>query len=230
MEPSKNIYRPRNHCIVLDLDHTLLCTFEDQSPDTLQKLGIFTNPKLLDVRKRSYHFQLEDLGSPGSGVNYIRWGIMRPYTKEFLLFCSTYFKEVIVWSAGMRQYVEAVVDEIFKDLTQPRIFTRDHIEIINQETIKDLTKVYNGVATERNTFILDDIVSNFARNPGNGILIPEYNPAATISSIKSPNIDLKLLETWLLRPEVVYCEDVRTLNKDIFKYSLEELSDPHTII
>jgi hypothetical protein len=48
----------QNFNLVLDLDCTLINTFDDYT--SLLDLEIFKNPKCLDIRERVYMFQLDD--------------------------------------------------------------------------------------------------------------------------------------------------------------------------
>lgn len=215
-------------CIVLDLDQTLIAT--QDSVESLKQLNILSDPQLLPLRNRTYYIIIEDLEKPGIGTKYDFWGVARPHTQEFLLFCFSYFKVVAVWSAGQRPYVEAIVDILFKDLPKPHIiFTHDDVIIGPGGRIeKPLNKmiesnpVLRRVMSLQNTFALDDNSSTFRNNDGNGILIPAYDPALSTSALGRDDPTLLQLKYWLLQPEVVNARDVTTLDKStIFSTSLE---------
>jgi NLI interacting factor-like phosphatase len=216
-----------NKCVVLDLDKTLVSTQEDM--ESLKKLGILSNPKLMSLRRRTYYDIIDDLNVPGEGTRYPYWGITRPHVQEFLIFCFSYFQIVAVWTAGQRYYGEKIVDHIFKDIKPPHvIFTHDDIEHDpDGNIIKPLTKMYTSnpllakKMTPQNTFVIDDTNLTFSYNQDNAILIPPYDPPPNVNAFNRDDHTLPILQYWLLRPEVVHCTDVRTLDKTkIFNQSL----------
>lgn len=214
-----------NHCIMLDLDATLIST-QDQDGDLslLRRLNILNDPILLALRKRTYLRSVDDvLVEKGSGDRYDFWGVTRPHLKEFLVFCFSYFKIVAVWSAGQRAYVESIVDEIFKDIRPPHIvFTFDDLKISNDgdllekpiEKMISHDKVMQRYMSLTNTFAIDDRYSTFAGvNKDNGVLIPGYEPAPSINGLSTDDVALLQLKYWLLQPEVMESDDIRNLNK-----------------
>lgn len=218
-------------CIVLDLDQTLICTQDDM--ESLKNFGILRDPKLLNLRQRVYNISVEDLEKPGIGTLYEFWGVTRPHAQEFLIFCFSYFKIVAVWSAGKRQYVEEIVNYLFKDMPYPNVvFTHDDIVYNDRgEVEKPLINMIGSDPTLKkymslqNTLILDDNYTNFIPNPGNGILIPAYSPANNISAFQKDDYALLQFKNWLLQDEVANSEDVTLLDKsEIFSKSLRESS------
>lgn len=214
--------------IVLDLDQTLIATQDSMA--SLSELQILSDPKLLSLRNRTYYISIENLEHPGAGTKYNFWGVVRPHAREFLMFCFSYFKVVAVWSAGKRPYVEAIVDYLFRGLPQPHvIFTHDDVVVRNGGHIgKPLTKMIESNPVLRkymsllNTLALDDNSTTYQSNIGNGVLIPAYDPALTISALESDDHALLQFKYWLLQPEVVQARDVTTLDKSkIFTTSLE---------
>ncbi len=217
-------------CIVLDLDETLVHTHAEKETDTMelfQNLNFYNKPEYMDIRKRCYKITMDDvLSKRGEGVKSEMWGIFRPHVKEFLHFCFNYFKIVIIWSAGRRNYVEQIVDKLFLELKRPHIiYTFDDLEKLPDGTfIKPLNKLIvkypnlNKYMGLHNSFIVDDRTSVFQEpNPNNGIVIPAYNPHFTVDNLRKSDIRLKQLMDWLQKPEVMKCSDIRTLNKnDIF--------------
>jgi hypothetical protein len=210
-------------CIYLDLDQTLISTADEKyGLDYLYKLKILSNPSLMHIRKRVYHVVVEDLEKPGYGSKYEMWGITRPNLHRFLTFCFSYFRLVMVYSAGKRQYVESIVDHIFKDLPYPHlVLSYDDIEKDKKgNVIKPLTVVMNANSLTKqyvkptNTLGLDDLKSTYSENKGNGILIPAYEPELNEQSLSENDDCLIRLENWLMLPEVINCKDIRTLNKD----------------
>lgn len=218
-----------DHCIVLDLDQTLIAT--QDSVDTLSKLKILSDPKLLSLRNRSYYITIDDVEKPGIGSKYDFWGVTRPHVEEFLIFCFSYFKIVAVWSAGKRPYVEAIVDHLFRDLPQPHIvFSHDDIILNNKNEVeKPLTKMINlNDITKRymsleNTFAIDDNNTTFVHNPKNAVYIPPYEPSVSVNALSRDDPTLLQLKYWFLQPEVMDSLDIRQLDKKkIFKTSIDD--------
>ena len=206
-------------CIVLDLDQTLIATQDKIS--SIHKLGLLSDPKVSWIRDRTYCVKVDDIDSPGEGITCDFWGLLRPYTQEFLLFCFSYFELVCVWSAGKRDYVEAMVDVIFKDLPQPHVvFTYDDVVFdANGKLRKPLTKMmshteeFSRKMKPENCFILDDNKETFRYNVGNAIHIPPYNPKLNKSELSREETALLQVKSWLMRPDVAESEDVRKLDK-----------------
>jgi hypothetical protein len=212
-------------CIVIDLDQTLIATQEN-----LDISGILKDPKLLSLRQRIYDFSVENLDKKGDGKEVKCWGVTRPHVQEFLIFCFSYFKIVAIWSAGKREYVEEIVKYLFKDLPYPNVvFTSDNTiwndehqvekPLINMMQSEPVLQKYMNL---QNTFMLDDNYTNFNPNPGNGILIPAYEPSS-VSAMQKDDYALLQFKNWLLREEVSDSCDITELDKSkIFSTSLRD--------
>lgn len=210
----------KDKIIVLDLDQTLIAT-QDEFKDLL-KFGIIHNPEHLTLRQRIYYFELFNNKRKSAGISYDYWGVTRPHTSEFLTFCSQYFKRVIIWSAGKRDYVHHIVNYLFRNLPKPdAILTYDDVDIkgtsqkpIIEKPITKLMKLYPDLGiTHENTLFLDDNPTTFFHNKNNAIHISEYNPPLTIKDFyKHDDVLVKLID-WLLKPEVIDSKDVKTLDK-----------------
>lgn len=206
-------------CIILDLDETLVHTFDDFNT-------YFNLPNDIGLKNRTYALELDDVfDKNGSGVITNIWGVVRPYTKEFLIMCFDYFKIVAVWSAGQKKYVNGIVNFLFKDLKRPHvIFSYEHCEPVEESFNKPLQKMIDIVPgldkymSLNNTYILDDRKANFDTvNNDNGILIPAYKPYFNIYSLNKVDIHLNQFMIWLERNDVINCSDIRKLDKsDIF--------------
>jgi hypothetical protein len=223
-----------DRCIVLDLDETLV--HSNEKLDDLQMLKIMTDPNLLDIRNRTYQITMDDVVyKKGTGAKTIMWGIVKPHVKEFLISCFSYFKVVIVWSAGKRRYVEAIVDHLFKDIRRPHIvYTYDDCEKTPEGLlVKPLHKMIekesglNKYMGLHNSFIIDDrdtVYKGFSftnkehkeitDNPYNGIQIPAYKPEFNYDDLRKDDVSLKQLMSWLLDPDVINVKDVRELDKN----------------
>lgn len=214
------------HVIVLDLDETLVHSIDDM--EYLHELELLNNPRYLNLRPRLFTLRLDNIMSkPGSGVVHEMWGTTRPYLKEFLKFCFTYFSQVIVWSAGKPGYVHEVVRKIFKDLRMPdRILTSEDCVYPygkkDEPSYKPLRKIIGAPISVnqplddrglQHIFILDDRKTTFSVcNPRNGILIPQYDAEDPESIMEDDTTFLQLMD-WFRQPEVMTSNDVRRLNK-----------------
>jgi hypothetical protein len=209
------------HGIVLDLDESLVHTFPDM--ETASKLGVFSDPQL---RSRVYHLELTDVSiSKGIGQKIHLWGIIRPHVDQFLRFCFSYFKIVGVWSAGKKEYVEAIVELLFRDIAKPH-FIYTYNDCYAEESgnlIKPLDKLFHETTIGRhinrdNILCLDDRDDVCCRNPDNAVIIPRYKPKASIESLLESDLALKDLMNWLLSPKVRFSNSPVILQKDqIFK-------------
>ena len=213
-------------CIILDIDHTMAAT-QSGDKQAMDK-AIPTTPEAHDLRRRVYAFNREHAGSAnGDGESDFMWGVMRPGLKEFLIFCFSYFKAVIVWSAGTKEYVELVCESLFSDVDNPMaIFSRDSCVYdeeaeVYRKPIATLIKQNPRIAQYvnlKNTYIVDDTKYTFQPNPDNAIHIPRYLPesesnVSSFNAMRANDIALDQIRTWLSRPEVIQSEDIRTLNK-----------------
>ncbi len=203
--------------IVLDVDETLVHTFDEDKQHRFSELNLMEDPTLIDIRSRLYILSLVDLYRNGESDIALYWGIMRPGLKDFLRFAERYFQHVCIWSAGHKQYVERVCGNIFRGLNRPAtIFTSDDCDKIGSHNIKPLMKMYNTAGLQmspENTIVLDDRSSTFSQNPLNGIQIPAYMPSDTIDGLRSEESSLQRLTDWLLRPDVVNATDIRNVDK-----------------
>lgn len=195
----------KKHAIVLDLDSTLV-----HSGLTLKSYpGKSSDPRL---SKRLYRFDLIE------GVDVMPvWGVLRPYTLDFIDFCRRHFDEVIVWSAGQHQYVHKIVDFLFKDAGyKPRIIlTREHCRFHGSNINKPLSDLFDaGISHPEHTLALDDRYDTFSLNVGNGIKIPNYDPDLTIDGITKEDDALVKLMSWLILVKMREQSDIRQLPKD----------------
>lgn len=212
--------------IVLDVDETLVHTFDEDKQHRFSELALMEDPSLIDIRSRLYILPLIDLYRNGESDMSMYWGIMRPGLKDFLRFAERYFANVCIWSAGHKQYVERVCGNIFRGLNKPAvIFTSDDCDKIGSHNVKPLVKMYRDAPGNKAsniaelkmspemTFVLDDRSSTFSHNPLNGIQIPAYMPYDTIDGLRADESSLQRLTNWLMRPDVINSTDVRNLDK-----------------
>lgn len=214
--------------IILDLDNCLLVSFfecdsEINSEEAIQK--ILLDHKSQHLRNRIYKSKVD-----GEKL----CGVKREGLDAFLSFCFKYFRYVIVWSAGDSEYVNQMVETVFRGHHRPDyVLSRDHLVNVTEEDyhkpIEVVEKLYPGIASLNKTVFLDDKEDNFRNNPGNGFTIPqcriyEKNKSITVKS----DTALKCFMNWLKREDVVKCTDITKLNKkSVFTYTKDHSNEDH---
>lgn len=136
-----------NKIIVLDIDGTLISSETILiTKDLKLEIDKVINNKssnINDTKKdevkinkqgiKEYHLVIRNIIQSKLTDIYIKY-TTRPHLNEFLTFCSTYFKKVIIWSAGTRTYVDSVVEQIFRGIKPPdHIFNFDHCEVVRDD-------------------------------------------------------------------------------------------------
>lgn len=210
-----------NHCIVLDLDETLIHTFD--SIDDIINLGIYKDPDFIPIRNRIYVFNIDDAESKrGKGQHFKMGGILRDHYGEFLDFCFSYFKVVAIWTAGTKRYAEKIVRELTKDRCEPHVvYHREQwqspsetCDVSNTKDLEKIMKEFPEQMSLTNTFLIDDKDYNFECNPDNGILIPGYDPECSKSVLLEHYDDnLMRLKKWFMKKDVIQSSDIRELDK-----------------
>lgn len=211
----------RGQCIVLDLDSTLIRTLDGEELEVVSKEGIFTDGKYINLRSMFYSFDLREINKGGRIINQRISGVKRPHLKSFLEYCKIRFDIVAIWTAGTYKYGHGIVESIFDDVMEPHvIFTReqctgplDNLEKPIQKMV-DSTPGLSEYMNLKNTFIIDDRKCSILPNYENGILIPEFKPTGTLSSLIEHDTSLIDLMKWFDKPEVLTCEDIRTISKN----------------
>lgn len=217
--------------LVIDLDETLVHSIaikgsEAEGLKVAERLGIYVKPEYADIKSRSYRIKLNDPTTPkGTGVIYGCWGVTRPHAFDFLRFAFRYFRAVIIWSAGVTEYVDEICRLLVRDLRPFDIlYTREDCVMDNDVCTKPLAKLlkkHPELGDLSNVFIVDDKIEGCKDNPDNAIIIPPYKPKATVSAIRSDDDMLVRLQAWLETDEVINANDVRTLDKsNIFDISI----------
>lgn len=205
--------------LILDIDETLVSTQDYFIHDE-----IYTNPELF----RKYHPRGKK--QICYSINFVNenypvklWGVIRPGTEEFLHFAQNYFENIIVWSAGVKPYVELICKELFSSpgLYMPKvIWSRDNCILekgFYHKPIANLIESYQDSHLDidiRKTLILDDRKYTFYRNPTNGIQIPMFKPENNLTHLcdRSDN-NLSKFMNWLKKPEILNTEDFRLVDK-----------------
>ena len=231
---------------MLDLDNTLVKSFGkldkklEKSPSSdvyVDGYQLFNDPQYYDIRRRSFTIDITDCVSThgeGNMYEHLRyWVIRRPGCERLLRFCSNVYREVIVWSAGLPSYVNAITRELFKDIhgTSPRgtpsmVLTRDDVTITQEANshgpgaVSTIRKPITTILKQRpdlseaDILIIDDRLDTMVFNESNGIVVPQYNPRTLSECDSTADIALYRLMLYLSRPEVIEAYDVRLLRKD----------------
>lgn len=208
------------HGIVLDIDETLVHTFTDINKAF--EFGVFEDPVL---RSRAFYIELTDVSAEkGIGEKSRLWGVVRPHAEEFLQFCFSFFKVVGVWSAGKKEYVESVVELLFRDICPPNfVYTFDDCHKEGPVYSKPLEKLFRETnlgdyVSPGHVFFLDDRADVCKYNPLNAVILPPYIPQSLCEIMRDDDTLLRLI-SWFMQPGVWYCDDVRKLRKDVFRLS-----------
>lgn len=221
-----SVYRNKKsltkHVCVFDLDETLVHTYltenNQSSIQIAEDLGIYSNSKYMDIRNRAIRLRFDDPRTPrGSGSEYDCWGITRPHLFRHLKFAFTYFRKVVIWSAGLKEYVNKIAHFINRDNRKfDLIYHRWYCDVVDGVHVKPLSKMIDQhpeVGPIEHMFIIDDREDIAIYNMDNLILIPAYSPAATIKDLRKDDNALLRLEEWFMQPNVMKSKDVRTLDK-----------------
>ena len=154
--------------IVLDLDETLIHSFED-------KFSVFEDLRLRGIEHLETRVYMIDFILGGERLK--RWGVVRPDVDHFIDYCFERFDKVIVWSAASYPYVHHICDVVFQNRKPHAILTQDDCQNVGGYiTNKPLDVLYNRFdeINETNTYIVDDNDSVTKLNDRNAIQVPGY--------------------------------------------------------
>lgn len=211
--------------IVLDLDETLIHTFAESDVANFNK-GYELLRLYPDLRGRLYKLSVQ-----GTTM----WSVKRPYVDVFLRYVLDNFGKVIVWSAGIDEYVQEVVDWLFGTIiiSPDATYGRSFCEIESKKYTKPISKLIIQPELKEyvrmdNTFFVDDNKFSTSPNPSNAITIPRYQPNINNVNELLAYSDKSLLELidWLESDAVPKYEsgigiDVRVLQKTIFRNEIQ---------
>lgn len=211
--------------VVLDLDETLVHTYGSITEDSA---SMISNVASLDIRNRIYIIDL------GFGPKMI--GIQRNYVRSFLSFCGRFFKYVIIYSAGSKNYVEAVVKKIFKGIRPPdMILSRNDCITLSDKSIVKSLDIVIGKARDKGILIsksdivfIDDNPDYIRLDRNNAINIPAYEPSPTIESIRKRDQRLLQILIALAYPDSVDISELvkgEMFNKLIEQEEIELISE-----
>ncbi len=206
-----------DHYIILDLDETLVHSFEcsDSDPETKYNAK-YIQSQPPEIRERIYSIPESEMGGDPNDHRITVWGIFRPGAEKFLLFCCCYFKKVIIWSAGAKEYVHAIVKRLTKNIKVPITILSKGDCYKSKSEDGFYSKPINSIAREfginiEHTFICDDRDTAFFYNKDNGIEVPPYNPSPR--GLSEQDRCLENLQNWFWRGDVSNSPDIRHLEK-----------------
>lgn len=209
-----NVNALSKHYIILDLDETLVHSFESTDGDAYDANYIKTLRP--EIRERVYAIPERDMGGDPEDGRIMVWGVFRPDLRQFISFCCSYFRKVIIWSAGSKEYVHAIVKLFTKDINMKiTILTKDDCyksktdDGFYSKPIKSIEREL-GINLE-NTFVCDDRDTAFHYNMDNGIEIPAYKPDP--KNLDEEDRCLSNLQKWFMRRDVVNAPNVCYLDK-----------------
>ena len=139
-----NLSNINKKTLVLDLDETLVHSSMDPIPNSDLTLKINVN-----------------------GQNYNIHVLIRPYFEKFLLEMS-YLYEIIIFTASLAEYAEALINIIDKQKIIKHILNRQHCRFCEGAYIKDLGVINRDI---KDLIIIDNNAISYAMNKENGIPI-----------------------------------------------------------
>ena len=160
--------------IVLDIDETLLYTsvITGAKNKNIGNRNFFESIYNFKLTRKSYSHLFNYLCFKSNLNTLYSWVTFRPYLSDYLQFIGKYFDHVAVWSAGIREYVEPLVNLMFKN--QPYypelLWCRSECKLLQGGKLtKPLAKISNFKGWDYNNMILiDDQIYNFDMNKVNG--------------------------------------------------------------
>lgn len=191
----------KKYNIVFDIDGTLV------------KTGILLNELTMNAFLEDRLFYVWLYESPeGLEERTLKkvYALKRPYINELFELTRNHFN-IYFWSAGKKNYVEQVLNNIIN--FEPKgVFTREDMFKANivppLKPISYLQKVTNNAINPSNTIHVDDLEITFSLNKENGLLIPEFYG-------KDEDICLYILKTFF--DKIKYLNiDARKIDKKIF--------------
>jgi hypothetical protein len=233
--------RLTNKVIILDLDHTLICTLNDSTQEIYNKAT--RSQRGIAASFSPFDIPLIDITMPGragtGNVNIMKT-IFRPHYREFLEWCNTYFSYVIIYTAAIDEYARDVVKSLYYGMKGPDyIFSREDCSKDDEDKYyKPLEKLFQdnpfllSICNLQNTLIVDDTSSTYRDNISNAIPIPGYlKKNFSVGSLMQDDETLLLIKQWFLQKEIIRSTDLRVHNKKaIFSMSLSDLKKTEAIL
>lgn len=117
---------------------------------------------VLDLDETLIHFV--DMG-PDS------YFLIRPFAQQFLAEMWHYY-EIVVFTAGMKDYADWVLDQLDTEGYIKHRLYRHHVRQNGVYLVKDLDKIGRNL---KKTLIVDNVAENFSKQPDNGIFIKTWH-------------------------------------------------------
>lgn len=208
MNQGTDVAEDKKLIAVLDLDNCLLHAREDVRRDRSRR--VMRSDK---IEERATTMVVSLSKQPGR-TDDLYYVIKRPYLDLFISYISTHCKYVIVWSAGLKEYVHKIVDLLFRGHKKPNlILARDHLKY-EDRAMRDYHKPLDVIKAKFPSYydpkmmlFLDDKMDNFRSNASNGVTIPAFE-----SGHKGDRCLYDMVQ-WLMSSEVKTATDVRDLDK-----------------
>ncbi len=202
-----------NGTIVWDMDSTVVHSSSNMKD--FEQLRLYSDPSNYDIRNRCVKFDFIFRGEKCT-----HWTIFRPDAVEAMRFSFENYRNVVVWSAGVDEYVEQLVKYLFRDLPEPDLwFGRSFCDpkqqvdgILYKKPLTKLWERYPEIRPE-STIIIEDRAAVIATNPNHGVLIPAYEPSPNPQAIREHDDNLRKLMNWAKSPECLRCKDISLVPK-----------------
>lgn len=208
LPPIVHRQRKNGKHLVLDLDETLVHTFEDMT-----SAGEFSELIEGDEEKMANFYSID---FPAGETLF---GYIRPYADYFLDVAFNEFESVGVWSAGSKFYVETIVKLVFKGRPLRFVMSREDCNELRIKTeeipcrYKPLANIYKAQPdhTAANTLIVDDRHDVCSLNCINNVVIPEFHITAANAPALFGDQSLLTLAKWFQTDQFRNTPDVRVL-------------------
>ncbi|CAK92430.1 unnamed protein product (macronuclear) [Paramecium tetraurelia] len=168
----------------------------------------YTNPKtytlVLDMDETLIHF-----------TDQTGHFLIRPFTHQFLQEMSQFY-ELVVFTAGLPDYANWVLDQVDKNKNISYRLFRQHALQYSNQFIKDLSRLGRDLSK---CIIVDNVPDNFQNQPENGIFIKTWY---------SDQNDTALAELGPILKSIVMkkAEDVRLALKEVRKMLTQSIQLP----
>ncbi|KAL4473194.1 hypothetical protein ABPG72_015575 [Tetrahymena utriculariae] len=152
--------------------------------------------------------------------NNVKQFVVRPYVQTFLHQISEFY-EIVVFTAGMPDYANWVIDNFdTKGFIKHRLY-RQHTLQIQNTFIKDLSRIGRDLSK---VIIIDNLAENFQFQPDNGIFIRAWTDDPTDTALAEL---LPLLKEIAVKKSLDVRVALKILKEQIQKNIEEEIEFPH---
>ncbi|KAL4191849.1 hypothetical protein AMTRI_Chr06g191110 [Amborella trichopoda] len=151
---------PPKPTVFLDLDETLIKSFNTQPPTFDFKVQVLRPPRMPE---KIYKFQ----SFLGRMTYYIS---RRPGIDELLSFLHGKY-EIVIFTASTKEYADPIIDKIDKYRVISYRLYRNSCKIVDGKCIKDLSRTGRNI---KRLIIIDDKLSSFSLQKNNGIQVSAF--------------------------------------------------------